>query len=206
MTNKTAIVWFRRDLRLSDNPAFKYAADSNYHIYPLFIFDTKNDQKWMVGDAAKWWLCKSLTSLNSSLSGNLNFKSGDPLEILNQLVCETKNCEAIFWNRCYEPWQITRDMVIKKELLSKQIVVKSFNGSLLFEPQTVQKKDGTPYKVFTPFFKKGCLENLVQPDLPLGEPSEILMCRKSNSENELSSFFKTEKWHKKFSDRIGSVP
>ncbi len=200
MTNKTAIVWFRRDLRLSDNPAFKYAADSNYHIYPLFIFDTKNDQKWMVGDAAKWWLCKSLTSLNSSLSGNLNFKSGDPLEILNQLVCETKNCEAIFWNRCYEPWQITRDMVIKKELLSKQIVVKSFNGSLLFEPQTVQKKDGTPYKVFTPFFKKGCLENLVQPDLPLGEPSEILMCRKSNSENELSSFFKTEKWHKKFSD------
>ena len=117
MTSKTAIIWFRRDLRLHDNPAFKYAADNNYRIYPLFIFDTKSDQKWMIGDAAKWWLSKSLTSLNSSLSGNLNLKSGDPLEVLRQLVRVTENCEAIFWNRCYEPWQISRDIVIKKQLL-----------------------------------------------------------------------------------------
>ncbi len=200
MTSKTAIVWFRRDLRLNDNPAFKYAADSNYKIYPLFIFDTKSNQKWMIGDAAKWWLFKSLTSLNSSLSGNLNVKGGDPLEILRQLVRVTENCEAIFWNRCYEPWQISRDVVIKKQLLSEKMIVKSFNGSLLFEPQKVQKKDGTPYKVFTPFFKKGCLENATQPELPSGAPPEYLLCEKSGSTRELSSFFKIERWHKKFTD------
>ena len=62
MTNKTAIVWFRRDLRLSDNPAFKYALIviiTSTHYLSLILKMTK---KWMVGDAAKWWLCKSLTS------------------------------------------------------------------------------------------------------------------------------------------------
>ena len=200
MINKTAIVWFRRDLRLNDNPAFKYAADNNYCIYPLFIFDTKSEQKWMIGDAAKWWLHKSLMSLNSSLSGNLNFKSGAPLEVLSQLVREIEHCEAIFWNRCYEPWQIPRDITIKKHFASENISVKSFNGSLLFEPQLVQKKDGTPYKVFTPFFKKGCLENAIQPELPTGEPSNVTLSQKMNSAKELSSLFETQKWHKKFTD------
>ena len=64
--------------------------------------------------------------------------------------------EEISWNRCYEPWTINRDKKIK-EYFKKKIKVNSFNGLLLWEPWEVLKDNGTPYKVFTPYYKRGCL-------------------------------------------------
>lgn len=198
MDSKKAIVWFRQDLRLGDNPALIYAVENNYRIYPIYIFDTKNKSEWDVGEAAKWWLSKSLEVLNSRLSGKLNYESGDPLEVLRKLACSLENCEALLWNRCYEPWQVARDTIIKKSLKSKVKIVKSFNGSLLFEPNTIKKKDGTPYRVFTPFFRRGCLENVMQPDLPSGDLPKISLCNRANSTHSIDKFIKPEKWFEKF--------
>lgn len=77
MTQKqTAIVWFRQDLRLHDNPALLHAVENGYNILPVFILDDDNAGEWRRGAASKWWLYKSLQSLNSSLDGRMVFRSG----------------------------------------------------------------------------------------------------------------------------------
>jgi len=81
---------------------------------------------------------------------------------------------AIHWNRCYEPWRIARDSVIKTELAELNIATRSFNGSLLWEPWEALKKDDNPYRVFTPYFKN-CRHNAASPRhvLPDIGPFEI---------------------------------
>ena len=155
MNKPKAIHWFRQDLRLSDNPAF-YDATKNSSILPIYILDDKNSKEFSMGKASRFWLHHSLTSLDKSLDENLSIYQGDPLGIILEII-DRLNIEEIYWNRCYEPWRIKRDTHIKKEIESKGIKVNTLNGSLLWEPWTIKKGDGTPYKVFTPFFRKGCL-------------------------------------------------
>lgn len=78
----------------------------------------------------------------------------------------------VVWNRCYEPWQIKRDSQLKKKLLELGVEVQSFNASLLWEPWQILKKDGTPYKVFTPYYRRGCLSQ-TSPRVPLSLPVKL---------------------------------
>jgi deoxyribodipyrimidine photo-lyase len=150
-----SIVWFRQDLRVQDNPALIHAAKAG-NVLPVYILDDDNAQPWAMGGAARAWLYKALQNLNANLDGNLNLFKGKAEEVLPQLV-KTSGVEAVCWNRCYEPWRIARDTKIKEKLLAKGIKTNSFNASLLWEPWEISKKDGTPYKVFTPYYTKGCL-------------------------------------------------
>ena len=168
MNKPKAIHWFRQDLRLLDNPAF-YDAAKNSSILPIYILDDENSKEFSMGEASRFWLHHSLASLNKSLDENLAIYHGNPLEILLDLIVRL-DLDEIYWNRCYEPWRIKRDTQIKKELESKGIKVNTFNGSLLWEPWTIKKGDGTAYKVFTPFFRKGCLLS-VEPRKPLPGPN-----------------------------------
>ncbi len=170
MIKDIAIHWFRQDLRSQDNPAF-YSASQHEFVLPIFILDDINSGAFTNGAASRVWLHHSLKNLNISLNENLHFFSGDALTIIHQLI-EKYSVNAIYWNRCYEPWRIKRDAKIKKELKEKQILVKTFNGSLLWEPWEISKKDNTPYKVFTPFFKKGCLQ-AIPPRNPINKPKNI---------------------------------
>ena len=92
--------------------------------------------------------------------------------ILPELVRDVQ-AQGVFWNRCYEPWRIARDTIIKDRLLGDSVPVKSYNGSVLFEPPNTTKPDGTPYRVFTPFYRKGCLQNGIPPRQPLPAPHDI---------------------------------
>ena len=94
-----------------------------------------------------------LNKLNESLGGSLRLFKGDPCVILPKLI-EDYSVSNVFWNRCYEPWRIDRDKKIKNELETNNIIVESFCGSLLWEPWNISKDDGTPYRVFTPYYKK----------------------------------------------------
>ena len=170
MNKPKAIHWFRQDLRLSDNPAFNDAA-KNSSILPIYILDNENSKEFSMGAASRFWLHHSLTSLDKSLDKNLSIYYGNPLEIILDIV-NRLNIEEIYWNRCYEPWRIKRDTHIKKELESHGIKVTTLNGSLLWEPWTIKKPDGTPYKVFTPFFRKGCLLS-DEPRKPLPAPNNL---------------------------------
>lgn len=155
MKKNIIIHWFRYDLRLSDNPALKAAIDKGT-VLPIYIKDTHNADDYAMGSASKWWLHHGLKSLEQSLEGNLSFYSGDPMAILKK-IAEHFSVQAIHWNRCYEPWMIKRDTKIKEYFKEHGVDVHSYNASLLWEPWTIKKDNGEPYKVFTPFYKKGCL-------------------------------------------------
>jgi deoxyribodipyrimidine photo-lyase len=172
LSNKV-IVWFRQDLRISDNPALTLAAD-NGEIIPVFIFDDDTPESASLGGASKWWLHHSLLSLNRSLSNKLLIRKGSPLDVLKELA-EEYSANSVTWNRLYEPWHRTRDTHIKSELKAAGISVSSLNGSLLWEPMTVLKKDETPYKVFTPYYRKGCLTRQA-PRFPITKPQSIRFC------------------------------
>tara|TARA_X000001036_G_C20639838_1_gene790702 strand:- start:118 stop:1551 length:1434 start_codon:yes stop_codon:yes gene_type:complete len=175
-----AIHWFRQDLRLSDNPAL---SEANLHseVFPIYILDNHASETENIGAASQWWLHHSLTKLDQQLGGKLSVFVGDPGKILTALV-KRNEITHVFWNRCYEPWRVSRDKKIK-ELLEKQgTFVQTKNGSLLWEPWRVLKKDGSPYKVFTPFYKRAC-----QDTDPPRQPLAAVDIRKSKKDVETLS-------------------
>jgi len=168
VNNQYTIFWFRQDLRLSDNPALSAAVDSG-NVVPIYILDDDHAGDMKMGAASRWWLHHSLVALNQTLGGKLQFFSGPAGQVLEGL-CEQYDIKALYWNRCYEPWRIKRDAKIQAELSDEGIEVQSYNGSLLWEPWQVLKKDATAYKVFTPYYKKGCLSNAPPVRAPLPAP------------------------------------
>jgi len=173
MSKAPIIVWFRQDLRLTDNPALHAAYDAGHPIIPLYILDDVNAEDRKMGSASRWWLHHALVALNKDLSEHLVIQNGDATEIIPDLITKTGAC-GIYWNRCYEPWRIKRDENIKSFLKDnmEDIEVKSFNGSLLWEPWNIKNQAGDPYKVFTPYYRKGCL-NQPAPREPLPRPDRL---------------------------------
>ena len=148
-------------------------------VIPVYILEDAKNQQWSPGGASRWWLHHALLSLDKSLHGKLNIYQGDPLVILTELA-ENNNAGAVFWNRCYEPESIERDGLIKSSLKDAGLNVQSFNGSLLWEPWQVLKKDDTPYKVFTPYYRRGCLSKSA-PRRPLAQPANMQLHKLENN-------------------------
>lgn len=167
---KTAlnIIWFEQDLRLNDNPALT-AAVAQGNVLPLYIIDEENAGEQRLGGASAWWLHHSLQALNASLGGKLNLYRGDASAIIADL-CDRFTITGVYWNRRFEPWHISRDTQIKQQLLLDGIHAESFNGSLLHEPWTILKKDGTPYKVFTPYHRLASAFDTHPSTLPPPQP------------------------------------
>ena len=175
MSTASSICWFRQDLRLHDNPALLAAADCGA-VMPVFILDDENAGRWRCGGAARLWLHHSLAALNKSLEGRLSIYRGRAEEIIPRL-CRDQQITQVYWNRCYEPWRIERDKEIKRRLKEQSVEAQSFNGSLLWEPWQILKKDGTPYKIFTPFYKSARTNVQATPSAPLSAPGSLLLDR-----------------------------
>ncbi len=194
------ILWFRRDLRLADNPALRQAATLG-RVLPVFILDTRHGDGMRTGAASRWWLHHSLLGLDRQLGGQLRVVAGDPLDLLPGLAGETGAC-AVCWNRCYEPWQIARDRQLKTDLRALDIEVHSHNGSLLWEPWEVHKDDGDPYRVFTPYYRRGCLGRPA-PRHPLPAPDTLAVLPPTDGEQcgaaaiEALSLLPGHPWHEK---------
>lgn len=178
-TETPAILWFRQDLRLADNPALTEAAKSGAPVLPVYVLDDENAGEWKMGGASRWWLHHSLKALDESLGGKLVLLKGDAFVQISALAQEV-GAKTVYWNRCYEPWRVRRDKLIKQTLKDMDIEAESFNGSLLWEPWDVLKSDGTPYKVFTPFYRKGCLSK-EPPREPLPVPKNMALATYENS-------------------------
>ena len=199
----SCILWFRKDLRLDDNPALIEAA-KHKRIIPLFIFDRNLEEYSKIGEASHWWLEKSLISLNKDLNQKFNILEGDSLEIITNIIKEEK-IKHVYWNRCYEPDRIAADTFLKKEIRKLNVFAESFNSSLLWEPWKIKNKSGNFYKVFTPFFKKGCLET-DQPRIPLNKPKELIFLKLFKKDNIYQFKFQSnkDKWYSKF-EKIWNV-
>ncbi len=190
MTKKLSplLVLFRQDLRITDNPALFYACKTSRPIIPLYILDEKSPGKWKMGAASNAWLHFSLKKLNESLiekGSRLFLYKGETLKIVQSLI-ERYNVRAIFWNHAYEPYWIKVEKKFK-ELLP---LSEGFKGSLLFEPTDIINKQGEPFKIFTPFWRR-CLE-VLEIKAPLPAPitihTENIMGEELNSWKLLKSY------------------
>jgi len=163
------LLWFRRDLRLSDHPALTAAVKTGRPIVPVFLRDSLVDG---LGAAPKWRLGLGVGCLADSLQdkgSNLILRSGDALEQLQKLIDET-GAEAVYWMRAYDPQSVERDTAVKETLKEQGVEARSIAGHLMFEPWTVETKQGGFYKVYTPFWNAVKTRDVAE---PLAAPGEI---------------------------------
>ncbi|HSG69614.1 MAG TPA: deoxyribodipyrimidine photo-lyase [Planctomycetaceae bacterium] len=148
------IVWFRRDLRLDDQPALQAAIDRGQPIVPVFLWSPEVEAPWQPGAASRSWLHHSLESLSNQLrtrGSRLILRQGCSQTLLDDLIKET-GASAVYWNRLYDPTPRQRDEQVAGHLKKTGIDVRTFNGSLLLEPWDISTKQHNPYQVFTPFW------------------------------------------------------
>ena len=155
--NAAAIVWFRRDLRLTDNPALEAALATGQKLILLYLLEeAQADSTRPLGGASNWWLDKSLRQLArdiSDLGGDLTLRRGRAEDVIPALMKQTK-AKNIFWNRRYEQPARDRDAALKKRLQSTSVKVHSFNASLLTEPWTHKTGSGGYYRVYSPYWRR----------------------------------------------------
>lgn len=147
------IVWFRRDLRLSDNPALHRAVQSGKPVIALYILET--DIGRHLGGASAWWLHHSLASLAAglkSVGAALHIRKGKAHEELQALI-KAAGAQHVVWNRRYAKEDRDRDALIKQNLTSQGITTETFRANLLSEPWEIETKTGGYYKVFTPYWR-----------------------------------------------------
>lgn len=150
------IFWFRRDLRLDDNCGLFEALIAGQKVLPIFIFDQEILSKLPKDDARVSFIHQELENIHHQLKkigSSLTVCVGKPKDIFNSLS-EKHQIETVFCNHDYEPYAIQRDLEIKELLRSKNINFKTFKDQVIFERNEITKKDGTPYKVYTPYSKK----------------------------------------------------
>ena len=160
--SSTGIFWIREDFRIENNPALSFATQNHDNVIALYIYNNNDfDNK---REAQKWWVFKSLETLKKELSDykiNLEIVKGDELEIFSKL--NKKNKVSVYWNKIYEPDVIAKGKKIRDLFIKNEINYKYFKGNILNEFQEITKNDGTPFKVFTPFWRNAEQVYLNQP-------------------------------------------
>lgn len=152
----SAIIWIRRDLRLTDNPALAAALAQGRWPVPVFIHAPDEEAPWQRGAASRWWLHHALCAFDGALGergSRLVVTVGDSLAELRRIATAT-GADVVVWNRLYDPPTIARDARIKQALRADGLRCESFNAALLFEPWEIATNNGDPYRVFSAFWRK----------------------------------------------------
>lgn len=141
------ILWFRRDLRVEDNAILAHAKGE---VLPIFIFDSNILEKLPKNDKRVFFIYKSVMELRNKLKNiglDLVVFYGDPKKIFQELI-STYEFSKVLCSCDFDSYTINRDNEIEKLL-----PMERYYDSFLIHPNDGLKADGTPYKVFTPFYK-----------------------------------------------------
>ena len=163
----TTILWFRRDLRLSDQPALVAAAQEGA-VVPVYVLDDETPRHRKMGGASRWWLHHSLASLDASLrekGSRLILRRGRADEVLAKLAEET-GAGRVHAIRHYEPWWRNAERA-----LTKRLELICHDGNYLAPPGSVTTGSGQPYKIYTPFWR--ALADRMPPEAPQNRPRNI---------------------------------
>ena len=145
MTSRS-IFWFRRDLRLADNPALLAALAESDEVIPLFIMD--EDVASRAGANRNANLVNSLKSLDQSLDGNLHVISGSVVDVLRR-VQDHYNASSIHCHQEFAPFGVKAEA----DCTAAGIELRILGSGYAVAPGRVRKDDGTPYRVYTPFYR-----------------------------------------------------
>ncbi len=144
----TAVVWFRRDLRLSDNPALRAAADAHDRLVAVFVHDPT-----LAGPAGNnriVFLHGCLDALDADLAGLLVERQGDPAAVVPNLAAEV-GAAAVYVAEDFGPYGVRRDDAVEQALVADGRLLERVGSPYAVPPGTIFTKGGTPYQVFTPF-------------------------------------------------------
>ena len=155
------ILWLRQDLRLHDQPAL-IAALREGAVIPVYIFDNETPGHWRIGGAQRWWLHHSLASLAGDLEAKgsrLILRRGRADTVLTDLMAET-GATRIHALRHYEPWWREAEKQVGNALCLH-------DGNQLVRLQDVTTGSGTPFRVYSSFWKA------LQAHLPPPHPEPV---------------------------------
>lgn len=161
------ILWFRQDLRLSDQAALAAAA-SEGPVIPVYILDDATPKQWKMGSAQRWWLHHSLKSLDDSLrrkGSRLILRRGESVEELQRLSRET-GAKRVHALAHYEPWWRNAE-----KAAARHVDLQLHDGMLLLPPGCVRTSSGKPYQIYTPF-ARAAMQHM-PPPAPQAAPTEI---------------------------------
>jgi len=172
---ETCILWFRKDFRLEDNPAFHAAVEQGCEIIPVFVWSPEEEAPWQPGAASRWWIHQSLETLDAELKAHyglkLVYRAGETVEELLSIIKAT-GATRVYWNRCYEPAVIERDLKVEAALDDIDVHYQNFNSALLFEPWEIETRQNAPYQVYSPFWRS--LLDREPPAKPLPRPQKAV--------------------------------
>ncbi len=166
------ILWFRRDLRLADNPALEAALRAGHPILPLYVLDETPGLR-PAGAASLWWLDKSLTALAHDLAvrgSRLILRRGEAGRLVRALAAET-GAKGVYFNALFDPGFVERDERLAEDLAADGVEAHRYNGGHLVNPQAVLTKAGGPFSVFTPFWRAA--REQVAPGLATAPPQRL---------------------------------
>ncbi len=162
------IVWLRRDLRLRDQAAFRAAARAG-PVIPIYVLDDETPEAdRRMGGASRWWLHHSLANLDADLrklGSRLILRQGRSAKVLGELLRET-GAGAVHSLRHYEPWWREAEAA-----LAKTVRLELYEGNYLTPPGSVLSGSGTPYRIYTPFWRT--LRDRMPPPEPLDSPRNL---------------------------------
>jgi deoxyribodipyrimidine photo-lyase len=190
-----ALVWLRRDLRLQDNPALSQAMADGYAPVLVYVHAPQEQGDWVPGAASRTWLHFSLSTLKHDierLGGRLLIAQGQSLSELERLQTESQ-AEALYFSNLYEPILQARDARVQTAFEKRGIPVKRFNANLLFEPWQIKTGGGTPYKVFTPFWRNASAQLSLLP--ACAAPDRLPDCGLNGLSVEALGLLPTKDWH-----------
>ena len=159
------IVWLRRDLRLADQPAFRAAAERG-QVLPVYVLDDETPKHRRMGAASRWWLHHSLANLDADLrklGSRLILRRGKSEDVLAAIAAETGAREVHALHHV-EPWWRNAERAVAKVL-----DLTLHHGNYLAPPGSVLTGGGTPFKIYTPFWR--ALQERMPPPPPLPAPS-----------------------------------
>ena len=160
------VVWFSRDLRLSDHAALSFAADADGPVVPLFVWAPEEHGGWAPGGAHRWWLGESLAALDADLrsrGSRLTLRTGPSLAAIRDVLAAT-GAERVVWHSHVAPELRERDARVREALQDDGVEVRLFAGRILHDPTEIQTGSGGPYHVYGPFWRK------LQAQMDVGEP------------------------------------
>jgi len=162
--NSKTIVWFRRDLRVEDNPALAAAARDG-SVFPVYIWCPKEEGQFYPGRVSRWWLKQSLAHLEKSLkslgAALVLIKAESTLSALLDCI-DAIGATKVTYNHLYDPVSLVRDHNIKQKLVELGVSVQSYNSDLLYEPWEVYDDNGHAFTTFDAYWDK-CLEMQLEP-------------------------------------------
>jgi len=199
MNKNIGIFWLRNDFRLIKNNALSFASNNHENVTAIYIFKKAEFEKKR--EAQRWWVYKSLANFRETLNKyniNLELYISDTYDDFFEKNLNKGNF-SIYWNRVYEPKFLKYDLKLSKKLKLNNIDFKIFKGNILNENNEVKKGDGTPFKVFTPFWKSAELlylnKNNFKKNNIKKNSKKVNILKKNFNFNEI---LPSKNWYEKF--------